>query len=90
MTHYKYRIQVGDEYTYRDSSYALDLLVQSLLDGANRHGELVRLVAKARGKEVAEPTPRRPPVRAEEIQITVVVVSPLERKPEEVWRKVGE
>jgi len=64
VTHYKYRIQVGDEYTYRDSSYSLDLLVQSLLDGANRHGELDRLLAKARGEEVAEP-PRRPPVRAE-------------------------
>jgi hypothetical protein len=64
--------------------------VQSLLDGANRHGELDRLLAKAKGEAVGELAPRRPLVRAEEIQITVLVVSPLERKPEEVWRKVGE
>jgi hypothetical protein len=90
VTHYKYRIQVGDEYTYRDSSYALDLLVQSLLDGANRHGEFDRLLAKAKGEEVGELAPRRPPVRAEEIRISVVVVAPPERKPEEGWHKVGE
>jgi len=94
VTHYKYRIQVGDEYTYRDSSYALDLLVQCLLDHGpdylGTQAAVDRLLAKAKGEEVAELPPRRPPVRAQDIQITVVVVSPLQRKPEEVWRKVGE
>ena len=94
VTHYKYRIQVGDEYTYRGSPYALDLLVQCLLDHGpdylGTQAAVDRLLAKAKGEEVAELPPRRPPVRAQEIQITVVVVSPLERKPEEVWRKVGE
>jgi hypothetical protein len=52
--------------------------------------ECERLLAKARGKDVPELPPRRPPVRAEEIRITVVVVSPPERKPEEGWHKVGE
>jgi hypothetical protein len=44
-----------------------------------------RLLAKARGEEV----PEQPPVQSQDIQITVMVVSPLERKPEEVWRKAS-
>ena len=28
VTHFKYRIQVGEEYTYRDSSYTVGLLVE--------------------------------------------------------------
>ena len=66
MTHYKYRIQVGDEYTYRGSPYALDLLVQCLLDQGpdylRTQAAVDRLLAKARGEEVAELPPRRPPV----------------------------
>jgi hypothetical protein len=94
VTHYKYRIQVGDEYTYRDSPYALDLLVQCLLDQgpdssrARAQAAVDRLLAKAKGEEVAELPPRRPPVRAQDIQITVVVVSPPERRAEEGWHKV--
>ena len=52
MTHYKYRIQVGDEYTYRSNGYALDLLVSSLLEGVD-HGHTLaaeRLAAKARAR----------------------------------------
>jgi hypothetical protein len=37
VTHFKYRIQVGDEYYYRSNGYALDLLVSSLLEGVD-HG----------------------------------------------------
>jgi hypothetical protein len=96
VTHYKYRIQVGDEYTYRDSPYTLDLLVQCLLDQgpdssrARAQAAVDRLLAKAKGEEVAELPPQRPPVRAEEIQITVVVVSPSFFPPgaEEGWHKV--
>ena len=68
VTHYKYRIQVGDEYTYRDSPYTLDLLVQCLLDQgpdssrARAQAAVDRLLAKAKGEEVAELPPRRPPV----------------------------
>jgi hypothetical protein len=98
VTHFKYRIQMGDEYTYRDSSYALDLLVQCLLDQGpdylGTQAAVDRLLARAKGEEVGELAPRRPPVRAEEIQITVVVVSPSfspsERRAEEGWHKVGE
>jgi hypothetical protein len=94
VTHFKYRIQVGDEYTYRSSAYALDLLVQSLLEGVDYEHTLAaaeRLAAKkkARGEEVAEPAPRRPPVRAEEIRIAVVVVSPPKLRPQEGWHKVS-
>jgi hypothetical protein len=90
VTHFKYRIQVGDKYTYRSSSYALDLLVQGLLEGVDYEHMLEaadRLAAKARGEEVPAHRPRRPPVRAEEIRIRVVVVAPPERKPEEGWLK---
>ena len=91
MTHYKYRIQVGDEYTYRSSMYALDGLVQSLLDGSSGlEADVEGLLAKARGKDVPELAPPRPPVPAEDIWISVVVVEPPERRPEEGWHKVGE
>ena len=90
MTHYKYRIQVGDEYTYRSSMYAMDLLVRSLLDGSSGlEDDIEGLLAKARGKDVSELAPRRPPVRAEDIWISVVVEPP-ERRPEEGRHKVGE
>jgi hypothetical protein len=89
VTHYKYRIQVGDEYTYRGSPYALDLLVQCLLDHGpdylGTQAAVDRLLAKAKGKEVAEPRPRRPPVQAQDIQISVVVVEPPKRRPQEGW-----
>jgi hypothetical protein len=92
MTRYKYRIQIGDEYTYRDSSHALDMLVLALLDGADYERMLQaveRLEAKARGQDLPELPPPRPPVRAEDIRITVVM-EPLKRNPEEDWHKVGE
>ena len=91
MTHYKYRIQVGDEYTYRSGAYALDLLVSSLLEGVD-HGHTLaaeRLAAKARGEEVPKQPPRRPPVQAQDIQISVVVVEPPKRRPQEGWHKVS-
>jgi len=91
VTHFKYRIQVGEEYTYRDSSYTLGVLVQSLLDGVmdseRTSAEVDRLLAKVRGEEVPELAPRRAPVRAEEIEITVEVVEPRERRAEEGWHK---
>jgi hypothetical protein len=92
VTHFKYRIQVGDEYTYRSGAYALDLLVSSLLEGVDYEHTVQaaeRLAAKARGEEVAEPAPWRPPVRAEEIRIRVVVVEPPKLIPEEGWHKVS-
>jgi hypothetical protein len=56
---YRYRIQVGDQYTYRDSIYTLDRLVQDLLDeGINYEGDLAeasRLLRKAKGESVPEP-----------------------------------
>jgi hypothetical protein len=89
VTHFKYRIQVGDEYTYRASSYGLDLLVQSLLDGVpDSKAAVDRLLAKARGEEVPEQPPR-PLVRAQDIQISVVVVEPPKRRPQEGWHKVS-
>ena len=90
VTHYKYRIQIGDEYTYRSNGYALDLLVSSLLEGVD-HGHTLaaeRLAAKARGEEVPEQLPR-PPVQAQDIQISVVVVEPPKRRPQEGWHKVS-
>ena len=94
MTHFKYRIQVGEEYTYRDSSYTLGVLVQSLLDGVmdseRTSAEVDRLLAKVRGGEVPELAPRRTSVRAEEIEITVEVVEPRERRAEGRLVKVGE
>jgi hypothetical protein len=75
MTYYRYRIQVGDEYTYRSSSYALDLLVQGLLEGVDYEHMLEaadRLAAQARGEDLPAHRRRRPPVRAEEIRISVV------------------
>jgi len=89
VTHFKYRIQVGDEYN-RSNGYALDLLVSSLLEGVD-HGHTLaaeRLAAKARGEEVPEQPPR-PPVRAQDIQISVVVVEPPKRRPQEGWHKVS-
>jgi hypothetical protein len=82
---------VGGEYTYRDSSYALDLLVQGLLEGVDYEHMLAaaeRLAAKARGEPPTELAPVRSPVRAQDIQISVVVVEPPKRRPEEDWHKV--
>jgi hypothetical protein len=94
VTYFKYRIQVGGEYTYRDSSYALDLLVQGLLEGVDYEHMLAaaeRLAAKARGEQPTElapvRSPVRSPVRAEEIRISVAVVEPPKRRPEEGWHK---
>ena len=91
MTHFKYRIKVGDEYTYRSGAYALDLLVSSLLEGVDEHtlAATERLAAKARGEEVPKQPPRRPPVQAQDIQISVVVVEPPKRRPQEGWHKVS-
>jgi len=90
VTHFKYRIKVGDEYTYRSGAYALDLLVSSLLEGVDEHTlpATERLAAKARGEEVPEQLPR-PPVQAQDIQISVVVVEPPKRRPQEGWHKVS-
>jgi hypothetical protein len=88
MTHYRYRIQVGDRYTYRTSAYALDGLVQDLLDeGIEFEGKLAsaeRLLRKAKGENVPEP-PESKPVPPEEIRITVEKIPPPPEK--EKWHK---
>jgi len=73
MTHYRYRIQVGDQYTYRESLLELDRLVQDLLDeglGEGRDAKLARLIRKAKGSSSPEPPPAKK-VAAEDILITV-------------------
>jgi hypothetical protein len=92
MTHYRYRIQVGDQYTYRDDSISLDRLVQDLLDeGIGYEGtnaKLGRLLRKAKG-EPPEPEPPKPKsVLAEQILITVEKVPPPRPPKKEQWRKV--
>ena len=74
-THYRYRIQVGDEYTYRESSFTLDQLVFELLEGERASIDVL----------VADPDTARQPVAPEAIQITVERTA----KPEkEKWYKV--
>jgi hypothetical protein len=91
MTHYRYRIQVGDEYTYRDGVIALDSLVQDLLDrGVHYEGkmaECARLMRKARGESVAAP-PKPKPVPPEDIKITVEKIPPPPPPEKEKWHKL--
>ena len=92
---YKYRTQVGEEYTCRSDHYMLDQLVRRLVEEGpdyrarerDRDRDMDRLLAKARGQEVADepPEPRRPPVRPEDSRITVVVI---ESEEEAAWRKI--
>jgi hypothetical protein len=91
MSHYRYRIQVGDQYTYRNDSFALDRLVEELLDkGLGYEGneaKLGRLLRKAQGHP-PEPEPPEPkPVLAEDIRITVEKVPPPPRPKKQPWRK---
>jgi hypothetical protein len=93
MTYYRYFVQVGDQYTYRDGSYELDSLVQGLLDNGieyeGRLAEVSRLLRKAKGEDVPDP-PKLQPVAPEKIKITVEKVPPPRPPKKEKWHKVGE
>jgi hypothetical protein len=88
MTHYRYRIQVGDQYTYREA-HSLHHLVQDLLDeGVGYEGDLAeahRLLRQAQGESVPE-RPKSKPVPPEEIKITVEKIPSAPEK--EKWHKV--
>jgi len=92
MTHYRYRIQIGDQYTYRSGEYELGHLVEALLNhgvGYDQLEEINRLVRKAKGKNVPDP-PKPVPVPPEKIRITVEKVAPPRPPQKEKWHKVGE
>jgi hypothetical protein len=90
MTHYRYRIQVGDQYTYRNGSYEMDRVVQDLLDegvGYDRDAQISRLLRMAKGEDVPEP-PESEPVPPEQIRITVEKIRPPRRPEKEKWHKL--
>jgi hypothetical protein len=77
MTELRYRIQVGNKYTYRNSSYEMESLVRKLIDGDS----VESLQAQIRGIK-AEKTLVKP----EAISITVEI-SP--KPKEEEWHDVS-
>jgi len=82
--HYRYRVQVGDEYTYRDSSYRLDKLVWELLNG---YEDIETTLAKLQGKKTKAKKRPPAPVPFKDIQITVVPAPPTKEPQEEKWHK---
>jgi hypothetical protein len=81
MKDYRYRIEVGNEYTYRETGFEVDLLIGDLID--NIDGKLDALLAKAKG---TEPPKKQRTARLGEIRITVEAYTP--RPKEAKWRKV--
>ena len=73
MTELRYRIQVGNKYTYRDTHYKMDRLVKELIDGDS----IQDLLAQVRGIKTEQK-----PVKPEEISIAVEIAPP---KSEEQW-----
>jgi hypothetical protein len=65
MTELRYRIQVGNKYTYRNSSYDMERLVKDLIDGSNTR--MNNLLAEMKGQKFEEPKLVKP----EEITIMV-------------------
>jgi hypothetical protein len=51
---------------------------------------LERLLRKAKGEHVEADRPRRGPVKAKDIQITIEVIPPPQPPEREKWRKVEE
>jgi hypothetical protein len=84
MKEYRYRIQVGDEYTYRESGLELDQLIRNLADNLE-YNQLDALLAKARGNDA--PAQKRRTAKLEEIKITVEQYTP---PKEEKWHKCEE
>jgi hypothetical protein len=89
MTRYRYRIEVGDQYTYRGDSFALDHLIHELLDeGINYESAVGRLLRKARGDENVPEPPKCEPIPAEAIRITVERLPPPPPAEEEKWHRI--
>jgi len=91
MIYFRYKIQVRDQYTYRDGGHELDRLVRDLLaEGVGYEGDLAearRLLLQAKGEKVPEP-PKCKPVPPGKVRITVEVVPPPKPPEKEKWRKV--
>ena len=83
MTDYRYRVQVGDEYTYRESGLELDRLIRNLTNN-HEYNQLDALLAKARETDTPNAPKKRRTAKLEEIKITVEKYTP----PEEgKWHK---
>jgi hypothetical protein len=76
MTELRYRIQVGNRYTYRASAYDLESLVRKLIDGDS----LESLTAQIRGIKSVETR-----VKPEQISIALEIAPP---KQDEQWREL--
>jgi hypothetical protein len=84
MTDYRYRVQVGNEYTYRESGIELDQLIRNLADN-DEYNQLDALLAKARGNDA--PAQKRRTAKLEQIKITVEQYTP---RKEGKWHKCEE
>ena len=73
MTDYRYRVQVGNEYTYRETGSELDDLIRDLTLGNDVYERLGGLLAKAKG---IDPPQKRRTAKFEEIKITVEEYTP--------------
>jgi hypothetical protein len=76
----RYRIQVRNRYTYRDSSNAMERLVQDLIDGPRPRIDSM-LAEFSTGRKAVEPELVKP----EEITITVEVAP---KPEEEEWHEM--
>jgi hypothetical protein len=77
MANYRYRIQVGNEYTYRETGDQLDRLIRDLTGESveDRAAEIQYNLARARGLDPPPPAkPRK--AKLQEIKITLEEYTP--------------